>query len=271
MTKPISTKQKKSLLYTALFWLLMATCLVVLIDGTIRYQQANQRHENVQQFYQQLAQVLQQGEQNGQDVELSTLTLLQQQAQLLKLAVPALDYQILYHQWLAALSHFDRLVAGAENRYVSSDLDNLRNEVHQSLLQLRAACDKQLRHGEVATAKNTDQRWAIYNLRGSVSVMMAYSLIEFSQDSEKSRTFLADAVEDFKQSIRSVDESAVMSTQRMIPRWNLELIVGAGESMVVGRQLGGESAEEMRSQLQAVVPNVGGYSPGMPLETMVRK
>jgi len=268
MTKPRSTNKNRSTLYSALFWLFMSACLVVAIDGAISYQRASQRHENEQQFYQQLAQAQQNG---GQGVELATLTLLQQRAQLLQLAVPSLNYQILYHQWLDALIDFDSLAAGAENRYVSSDLESLRNDVHQSLLQLRANCDKQLHHGDMSEVENNDHRWPIYNLRGAVSVMMAYSLIEFSQDSEKSRTFLADAVEDFKQAIRSVDESAVMPTQRMIPRWNLELIVGAGESVVVGRQLGGDSVEEMRGQLQAVVPNVGGYSPGVPLETRVRK
>ncbi|MBW2187363.1 MAG: hypothetical protein JRG71_13495 [Deltaproteobacteria bacterium] len=271
MTKPKSTNKNRSALTSALFWLLLSACLVIAIDGAISYQRASQRHENEQQFYQQLAQVQQNEEQNGQGVELSELTILQQRAQHLQLAVPSLDYLILYHQWLDALTHFDKLVAGAENRYVSSDLDSLRNDVHQSLLQLRARCDKQLRYGDGNEAKNNDHHWPIYNLRGAVSVMMAYSLIEFSQDSEKSRTFLADAVEDFKQSIRSVDESDVLPGQRMIPRWNLELIVGAGESVVVGRQLGGDSVEEMRGQLQAVVPNVGGYSPGAPLETRVRK
>ena len=57
----------------------------------------------------------------------------------------------------------------------------------------------------------------------------------------------------------------------MVPRWNLELIIGAGESLVVGRSLDGDSVEELRGQLQAVVPNVGGYAPGVPLETRVRK
>lgn len=267
MTKPMSTNKNRSAMYSALFWLFMSACLVVAIDGAISYQQVSQRHENEQQFYQQLAQAQQQ----GQSVELSELTLLQQRAQRLQLAVPSLDYLILYRQWLAALIHFDKLAAGAENRYVSSDLDNLKNDVHQSLLQLRASCDNQLHYADGNEAKNNDIQWPIYNLRGAVSVMMAYSLIEFSQDSEKSRTFLGDAVEDFKQSIRSVDESAVMPAQRMIPRWNLELIFGAGESVVVGRKLGGDSIEEMRGQLQAVVPNVGGYSPGAPLETRVRK
>lgn len=267
MTKLISTNKNRSAVYSALFWLFMSACLVVAIDGAISYQRASQRHEKEQQFYQQMARVQQQ----GQSVELSELTLLQQRAQHLQLTVPSLDYLILYGQWLEALTHFDRLAAGAENRYVASDLDSQRNDVHQSLLQLRATCDKQLRYGEGRQSENNYQHWPIYNLRGAVSVMMAYSLIEFSHDSEKSRTFLADAVEDFKQSIRSVDESAVMPAQRMIPRWNLELIVGAGESVVVGRQLGGDSVDEMRGQLQAVVPNVGGYSPGAPLETRVRK
>lgn len=266
MTNTKSTNQNSSRWYPALFWLIIIVCLVVAIDGAIRYQQANRHQKAVQQFYQHQAQILQNKANNISDLED-----LQQQAQLLQIAAPELDYYVLYQQWLAALNHFDRLVASAENRYVSSDLSHQQHETHQSFLNLRALCDKQLRQIDQLESASDDDRWAIYNLRGAISVMMAYSLIEYSQDSEKSRTFLAEAVEDLKQAIRSVDESAVPPAQRMIPRWNLELIVGAGETMAVGRQLGGDSAEEMRGQLQAVVPNVGGYSPGAPLETRVRK
>lgn len=267
MIKSMPTRQTKSTLYPVLFWLLMAACLLIAIDAVVSYQRTNQRHQEEQLFYQQLSQLQQQ----GSGAQLPALEALQQQAQLLQLPVPTLDYQILYRHWLAALFHFDTLAAGAENRYVSSDLELLRNDVHQSLLHLRGECDKQLRRGEGDDHVRNEQRWPVYNLRGAVSVMIAYSLLEFGDDSDKSRAFLGDAVEDFKQAIRAVDESSVMTDQRMVPRWNLELIIGAGESLVVGRSLGGDSVEELRGQLQAVVPNIGGYAPGVPLETRVRK
>ncbi|MCD6526823.1 MAG: hypothetical protein J7K75_07540 [Desulfuromonas sp.] len=267
MTNSMPSGQTKSTLYPVLFWLLMAACLLIAIDGAVSYERTSQRYQDEQQFYQQLSRLQQQ----GQGAELPALEALQQQAQLLQLAVPTLDYQVLYRHWLAGLSHFETLAAGAENRYVSSDLDQLRNDVHQSLLQLRGECDKQLRRNAEDDRQTNEQRWAVYNLRGAVSVMMAYSLLEFAQDSDKSRTFLGDAVEDFKQAIRAVDQGAVLPVQRMVPRWNLELIVGSGESLVVGRSLGGDSVEALRGQLQAVVPNVGGYASGVPLETRVRK
>lgn len=270
MTNSKPMTHKKSLLSPIVFWLLMALCLVIAIDAAVSYQRDQQRRQSEHQFYQQLNDL----EKQGAAAELTALETLQQQAQLLKLSVPALDYQVLYRHWLAALYRFETLAAGAENRYIASDLEQMRNDVHQILLQLRGECDSQLRRVEGGQGKDNnagEHRWAVYNLRGSVSVMMAYSLLEFSQESDKSRTFLGDAVEDFKQAIRSVDAAKVPPAQRMVPRWNLELIVGAGESLMVGRSLGSDSVETLRGQLQAVVPNVGGYAPGVPLETRVRK
>lgn len=267
MTKLKSTTHTTPLWLSVLFWLVMIAVLVGTIEGALRYQRENQRHQDEQSFYRQLERV----QQAGASVELSTLEELRQQGQQMELTVANLDYQILYRKWLAALSHFETLTAGAENRYVSNDLAQLRNDVQQSLLQLRSACDQQLRSSEPGKADNSYQRWAVYNLRGTVAVMMAYTLIEFSQDTDKSHTFLADAVEDFKRAIRAVDQRALPPAQRMVPRWNLELIVGSGESLMVGRTLSGDSVDAVRQQLQAVVPNVGGYASGAPLETRVRK
>jgi hypothetical protein len=252
---------------SALFWLVMVAVLGCTIEGALRYQRDYQRYQDEQSFYRQLEQV----QQPGANVELSTLETLRQQGQQMQLTVANLDYQILYRKWLAALANFETLTAGAENRYVSRDLDQLREEVQQSLLHLRSACDQQLRGSEQGRADNTDQRWAMYNLRGTVAVMMAYTLIEFSQDSDKSHAFLGDAVEDFKYAIRAVDQRALPPAQRMVPRWNLELIVGSGESLMVGRTLSGDSVDAVRQQLQAVLPNVGGYASGTPIETQVRK
>lgn len=267
MSKLMSTNRSQSRWLSLLFWLVMAALLVVAVEGALRYQRAAVRHQKEQSFYRQLEQLQQQ----GANVDLATLEALRQQGQTLQLTVASLDYQILYRQWLVALDHFATLSAGVQNRYLSSDLDQLRDEFQQSLLQLRGACDQQLRGGEEGGPDSPEQRWRVYNLRGSVAVMMAYSLIEFSQDSDKSRTFLGDAVEDFKQAIRAVDRSALPPAQRMVPRWNLELIVGRGEILKVGRTLSGDALDELRQQLQAVVPNVGGYAAGVPLETRVRK
>lgn len=267
MTKSMTTNRTTATWLSVLFWLVMVAVLAGAVEGALRYQRDAQRHRDEQSFYRQLEQL----QQPGASVELSTLEALRQQGQQMQLTVASLDYQILYRQWLAALTHFETLSAGAENRYVASDLDQLRDEVEQSLLQLRGACDQQLRGGKEGGDENSDHRWSVYNLRGSVAVMMAYTLIEFSQDSDKSRAFLGDAVEDFKRAIRAVDQRALPPAQRMVPRWNLELIVGAGESLMVGRALSGDSVDELRQQLQAVVPNVGGYAAGEPLETRVRK
>ena len=264
MDNQISTVKKKPSVHHIIFYTLLVICLLVIVDAAVSYRRISNRIQDEQQFYRQLSTL----QQLAEDAELSELEQLSHQAQVLDISVPELQYQILYRHWLAAFANFDVLVAGAENRYVSRDLNKLTADIHRQLLALRSECDKLLRSAKIAPA---EQKWLVYNLRGSVSLMMAYSLLEFTEDAEKSRTFLSDAVEDFKQAIHAVDDSVVLPSQRMIPRWNLELIVGAGKALSASRRFGDNVSETLRTQLQAVIPNVGGYASGEPLETRVRK
>lgn len=263
--KNMMTLNPQSTLLRFVFWLLMAAALLVAVEAALTAHEQRSRSAQVNQFADQLQQA------TAQEAELSLAALqqLHQQAVALNVSVPQLDYLLLYRQWRQELSRFDLLAASAENRYLAADLSGLRQQVQQSFLDLRSACDQQLRRNEGAS---DPQRWAVHNLRGAVSVMMAYTLLEFSHDAERSRTFLGDAVEDFKQAIQTVDQADVAAAQQMVPRWNLELIVGGGETLAVGQGMAGSGdLEQVRGQLQAVVPNVGGYAPGVPLETRVRK
>lgn len=264
MTNPMSRTNTRSAIFAVLFWLVMTASFLVVIEAIMTQQDATRRHREEQQFYTELSR----RQQAGAIVELEELTALQQQAQALGLSLFELDYQVLYQRWLSVLQRFSALLRSVENRYLASDLDQQREELEQTLLALRDECDRQLRREPGSTVAH---RWMIHNLRGAVSVLMAYSLLELAQDAERSQTFLGDAVDDFKQAIHAVDSSPALPAQRMVPRWNLELIVGRGESLLVGRSLGGDSLETLRGQLQVVLPNVGGFAPGVPLETRIRK
>lgn len=262
MKNTMPVKAQSTLLRLA-FWLLMVTALVVAVEAALTIHDQSGRSERLNQFADHLLQAA------SPQAEVGELEHLQQQAAELGVQVPQLDYALLYRQWQQQLRRFELLAASAENRYLAADLTGLRQQVQQEFLALRGACDQLLRRNE---GEPDPQRWVVYNLRGAVSVMMAYTLIEFSQDAERSRTFLGDAVEDFKQAIHAVDQLDAAVTQQMVPRWNLELIVGGGETLAIGQGMAGSGdLEQVRGQLQAVVPNVGGYAPGVPLETRVRK
>jgi len=57
----------------------------------------------------------------------------------------------------------------------------------------------------------------------------------------------------------------------MLPGWNLELIVGSGDYFVVGQSVMEENISKVEAQLEPVLPNFGGYSPGAPLDIYVDK
>jgi hypothetical protein len=180
-----------------------------------------------------------------------------------------ITYADLYRRWQQAVVRFDQVSAALGNRYLEPQARELLKNLHEDLLALRDA-------GERALAADQDLSaglsWKIHNLKGSVSVLLAYSVLYHEQDGRKAAKFLSDALEDYKIAIRLVDQVSRSSFERALPRWNLELITGIGEFRRIGMaEIPQASAAEIRQQLQAFIPEVPGFSPGVPLETRVEK
>jgi hypothetical protein len=188
-----------------------------------------------------------------------------------ELAVPLddLEYRHLQARWRENLQQFDRLLAARGNRYVAATLPELLAESRKGLLDLRGECSSYLQHRpEHSTPQAT---WKIYNLRGCLAVMAAYLSLEFDADGREGGKFLNDAIEDFKAAMKSAEKEDASSYERMLPGWNLELIVGSGDYFVVGQSIMEENMSKVEEQLEPVLPNFGGYSPGAPLDIYVDK
>ncbi len=181
---------------------------------------------------------------------------------------PAVAYQLLHGRWNEVLKTFDGLMSARHNRYLAKDLGPSLEEVRTGLMNLQGACSS------VLDGEGKDLRpgfWKIYNLRGCVSVMLAYLVLEFDEDGRKSGTFLGEAVDDLKAAIERVDSGSASAFERALPRWNLGLVVGAGKSLSLGQEIMETNMEEIRDQLEPAMPQFGGFSPGAPLETKVKK
>jgi hypothetical protein len=170
----------------------------------------------------------------------------------LDLNLPKAKYARLWFQWQTAAAQREEL-----------------QNFHTRLLALRDGC--------VATLEADKQLpapvgWKLHNLKGNVSVMLAYSVLAFEQEGRKAAQFLSDAVDDYKTSIDIVDGICSTSMERALPRWNMELIVGLGEYRRIGlSEVRQENVTEIQEQLEAFIPDVAGFAPGVPLETRVEK
>jgi hypothetical protein len=188
-----------------------------------------------------------------------------------ELAVPLddLEYAYLHGRWRENLQQFDGLLAARGNRYVAATLKDLVAATRKGLLDLRGECSSYLQHRPDHSIPPAT--WKIYNLRGCLAVMAAYLSLEFDEDGREGGGFLNDAIEDFKAALKSAEMENASTYERMLPGWNLELIVGSGDYFVVGQSIMEENMSKVEEQLEPVLPNFGGYSPGAPLDIYVDK
>lgn len=190
-------------------------------------------------------------------------------AQALGRPLPAADYNRLWHEWQATVRDFRRINAALSNRYLAAEQRQRLQTFHEGLLALRDRCAAALEAGGPQPAP---LGWKLHNLKGNWSVLLAYSVLDFEQDGRKAAKFLSDAVDDYKAAIELVDRTCGAPLDLAVPRWNLELIVGIGEYRRIGlSDIPRENMTEVKQQLEAHIPDVAGFAPGVPLETRVEK
>ena len=237
-------------------------CLLFGGVSWFRLLKQDRRLQEVQQ-----AAVLAQQERNPR--ALQTLQALATTAKELSVPLDDLEYAHLHERWLENLQQFDRLLAARGNRYVATILQDILAKTRKGLLDLRGECSSYLQHRpEHSTPEAT---WKIYNLRGCLAVMSAYVSLEFDEDGREGGKFLNDAIEDFKAALKSAEKESASTYERLLLGWNLELIVGSGEYFEVGQSVMEENISKVEAQLEPVMPNFGGYSPGAPLDIYVDK
>jgi hypothetical protein len=257
--------QKPGLIKT-LAILLGATGLLLLVAGIFSWHRAAEQRNRLKDLNQRLAAASREGFASLEEKQLDKLA---DDAEMLGRPIPEITYADLHRRWRSAVDRFDRVSAALKNRYLEPQAKNLLQELHENLLELRDACEQALAAEQGLSA---DPAWKIHNLKGSVSVLLAYSVLYYEEEGSKAAKFLTDALEDYKNAIRLVDQASRSSFERALPRWNLELITSVGEYRRIGMaQIPQTEMAELREQLQAFIPEVPGFSPGIPLETRVEK
>ena len=80
------------------------------------------------------------------------------------------------------------------------------------------------------------------------------------------------ALSSLKAAISTVDQSDGTEHEKNIPRWNMELL--QGNQTIRKMKLTKQQAErrlDLKENLEAIIPEKGGYAPGEPLERRIKK
>ncbi len=187
----------------------------------------------------------------------------------LRPALPEIQLRILQRQWRIALDLLQFMQRARSNA-------ELQNETGVYSAKLKSLLDEMLeRCGSMladAASLRPDIVWQLYNASGSAKLLNAFMMLENGQNADKVQGVFRDALADYKAAIEVADKSGAPAFQRNIPRWNFELLNGEQYIKKIEVAMTDmEKTQVLKENLETVMPEMGGYAPGEPIETKVKK
>lgn len=184
-------------------------------------------------------------------------------------ALPEIQLRIVQRQWRVALEQLSYLRRARSN-------SELKNESAVYDGRLARLLDEIVERSGATLADAPSLRpdivWRLYNTSGAAKVLSALVMLESEQNADKVQGVMRDALADFKAAIEAVDRAGVSPRYRNVPRWNFEVL--NGEENVRKFEVSMTDAEKnqaLKENLETLIPDIGGYAPGEPLETRVKK
>ncbi len=187
----------------------------------------------------------------------------------LKPTLPEVQLRILQRQWLVALEILHQIQLAKYNAVLDKEVPALFDSLQDHLEDMKDRCNALLAESDLLPEAIV---WRIYDIKGSVNLLSAFIVVETEKNWEKVMGTIKDAISDLKLAIASVDKAHAGGREKNIPRWNLELL--HGEHIVKHFKFTRMEAErrlELRDNLEAIIPEKGGYAPGEPVEKKVEK
>jgi hypothetical protein len=184
-------------------------------------------------------------------------------------ALPEIQLRILQRQWRIALEVLQYLQRARYNT-------ELQNETGIYSEHLKSLLDEMLDRSSSMLADSErlqpDIIWQTYNASGAAKLLSAFLLLEREQNVDKVQGVMRDALTDFKSAIDAVDKADVSPLQRNTPRWNFEML--NGEQFIKKIEVAKTDMEKnqvLKENLETLLPEMGGYAPGEPIETRIKK
>ncbi|GBC59889.1 hypothetical protein DENIS_0831 [Desulfonema ishimotonii] len=177
--------------------------------------------------------------------------------------------RILNREWQMALDDLHRIGPARGNAALQSDVPALFAALKTRMDRMADACGALVNREEALPEK---VRWRVYNLRGAIHLMAAYTVLETEQNEKKAVGLMKAAISDFKSAVAGADRSETAGPKRNIPRWNLELLVSRANIRKIGfTRTDAQRRLDLRENLETMIPERGGYAAGEPTERKVEK
>jgi hypothetical protein len=183
--------------------------------------------------------------------------------------VAEVELRIVQRQWNQALEILRQIRRAKYNPLLEQDVQGLYGRLGGLLDEMKERCGALLAEGKTLRA---DVGWRASNLLGAVQLMNAFAVAETERNPKKVAAILREAIGHFKGAIETVDTLASAGWSRNVPRWNLELL--CGEQMVERFRLAEPDVQrqlDIRDNLDAILPEQGGYAPGEAMDRRIRK
>ena len=183
-------------------------------------------------------------------------------------ATPEVQLRIVQRQWRMALELMKYMQRARNNA-------ELRDEPGGHGAQLKNLLDRIIERCGAAlpdAASRPEIVWQLYNASGSAKILSAFVMLETEQNLDKVQGVMREALTDFKTAIETVDKAGLPPAQKNIPRWNFELLNGEGSVQkyeVSTTDM--DKNKALKENLETLLPDIGGYAPGEPVETRVKK
>lgn len=182
---------------------------------------------------------------------------------------PDIQLRILQRQWGMALDMLDRIKRAKFNAVLDAEVPSLYKALAVHLEGMKDSAAQVLT--DFDPLKN-EISWRIHNLRGAVKLLSAFIVLDTERNWKKVQGTLKEAISDLKSAVALVDMTNLPAVEKNIPRWNLELLQ---ENQLVKKisvsNVKAERRLELKSNLEAIIPEKGGYAPGEPLDMRIKK
>ncbi|MHC1697043.1 MAG: hypothetical protein AB9919_03050 [Geobacteraceae bacterium] len=184
-------------------------------------------------------------------------------------ALPEIQLRILQRQWRIALEQMHYLQRARFNTELQDKTEEYGTRLTTLLDEMQDRCGSMLTD---TASLRADMVWQVHNAAGSAKILSALVMLENEQNADKVQGIMRDALISFKAAIEAVDQANVPPLQKNIPRWNLELL--NGEEYVKKIEVAMTDMEKnqvLKENLETLLPEMGGYAPGEPIETKIEK
>ena len=183
--------------------------------------------------------------------------------------LPEVRLRILQRQWRMALALLKSVQMCRYNASLEQEVPVFNARLKEHLDTMLDQCSSMLAN---AGSVRPEIVWQLYNISGSARLLKAFVMLEEEKNADKVQGMIRDALADYKAAIDAVDSTGAPVEHKNIPRWNFELLNSEQYiKKIEAVKTDLEKNQALKENLETLIPEMGGYAPGEPVETKIKK